>query len=104
MGEVMKKKENTAFVCENCGTFVSKHSNGSYRNHCNVCLYSKHLDIIPGDRSSDCYGIMEPVGQRIHSKKGLQILHRCSLCNHKQWNKIDEAEDDLEIILGLIIY
>ncbi|WDF05905.1 RNHCP domain-containing protein [Shouchella hunanensis] len=35
-------------------------ANGSYRNHCPFCLYSKHQDIIPGDRASTCGGLMEP--------------------------------------------
>jgi hypothetical protein len=54
---------NENFICENCGFEVTKHPEGSARNHCPNCLYSKHLDQdFPGDRASDCGGIMQPVG------------------------------------------
>ena len=46
------------FTCEHCGTKVK--GNG-YTNHCPQCLYSKHVDINPGDRLSDCGGLMEPI-------------------------------------------
>ena len=39
------------FVCENCNTSVK--GNG-YTDHCPCCLYSKHVDINPGDRDCDC--------------------------------------------------
>ena len=99
MGEVMK--ENVGFTCENCGTDVPKHNNGSYRNHCTKCLYSKHLDNKPGDRLSECQGLMAPIGQRLHSKKGIQILHKCLLCGHEQFNIIDEVEDDFFFFFSL---
>lgn len=100
----MKKKENTSFVCEHCAREIKPIKKGSYRNHCSYCLYSKHLDIKPGDRSSMCYGLMKPVGQRIHPKKGIQLVHKCEQCHHIHYNKIDESEDDMDIIVTLKIY
>ncbi|WP_265181671.1 RNHCP domain-containing protein [Geomicrobium sp. JCM 19055] len=47
--------------------------NGSYRNHCPSCLYSKHVDVIPGDRASTCHSLMEPIDLKSHSKKRLSI-------------------------------
>ena len=38
------------FNCEHCGKEVLPLSDGSYRNHCPYCLYSKHVDIVLGDR------------------------------------------------------
>lgn len=74
-----KKVEN--FTCDICGTVVE---GSGYTDHCPVCLWSKHLDIYPGDRKSTCGGLMEPVGIEIKgdSKK---ILYRCKKCgyNHK---------------------
>jgi len=32
------------------------------RDHCPYCLYSKHLDIFPGDRKNECKGLMKPIG------------------------------------------
>lgn len=61
---------NNGFVCENCGCKVRPLTKGGYRNHCPHCLYSKHVDINPGDRASECGGLMEPVGVFLTGKKG----------------------------------
>lgn len=89
-----KRKEN--FTCQNCGLFVE---GGGYRNHCPKCLWSKHVDINPGDRQSDCRGIMEPMG--LVTKKGEKaIIHKCQKCGLKKRNK--QADDDnYEAILKL---
>ena len=66
-----KKVED--FVCEHCGEKVV--GNG-YTNHCPKCLWSKHVDINPGDRASDCQGMMKPV--KVEKEKGEYMLtHRC---------------------------
>ena len=49
------------FICENCGKNVSK-LGYTARDHCPYCLYSKHLDINPGDRENTCHGLMKPIG------------------------------------------
>jgi DNA-directed RNA polymerase subunit RPC12/RpoP len=85
---VSRKTENTGFICSHCGAEVKPLDNGSYRNHCPFCLYSLHVDNLPGDRMSDCHGIMEPVRIRYHSKKGLQIIHRCQKCDVEKVNRI----------------
>jgi len=51
-----RTKEN--FTCENCGFLVE---GDGYTNHCPRCLWSKHVDINPGDRCSNCFGMMEPI-------------------------------------------
>lgn len=86
----MRAKENSQFICENCQHHVLPVSNGSYRNHCPECLYSKHLDVVPGDRASRCGGLMAPVNYRYSGKKGYQLCHRCESCQQEQWNKIAE--------------
>jgi len=103
-GLSMKKKENTDFICENCGEKILAIRKGSYRNHCHKCLYSKHLDIVPGDRNSTCHGMMKPIGQRIHPKKGIQIVHKCETCHHIHYNKIDDQDDNIDIIISLDIF
>jgi DNA-directed RNA polymerase subunit RPC12/RpoP len=57
-----KASENQSFICFNCGEQVLRLNNGSYRNHCPFCLYSLHVDNIPGDRSYTCKGLMKPIG------------------------------------------
>lgn len=49
------------FTCKVCGRLCTPENAGSdHRNHCPNCLSSLHVDIEPGDRESDCGGIMEP--------------------------------------------
>ena len=96
-----RNQENTSFKCENCKKAVIPVTNGSYRNHCPFCLYSLHLDINPGDRLSQCKGLMKPVGLRYNGNKGWQILHLCLTCGVKKVCKIatDTNEpDSLETI------
>ncbi|WP_096187710.1 RNHCP domain-containing protein [Evansella halocellulosilytica] len=91
-----RKKENQGFTCDNCQSIVIPLTNGSYRNHCPYCLFSKHVDIFPGDRQNSCKGLMEPVNVVYNSKKGYQIIHRCLKCNEQRRNKIalnTEQED-----------
>jgi len=47
-----KKKED--FKCEKCGREVI---GTGYTNHCPDCLWSKHVDVNPGDRQSKCLGL-----------------------------------------------
>lgn len=103
-----KKLENTGFVCQNCGEKIPALTNGSYRNHCPKCLYSLHVDNIPGDRNSKCFGLMRPIGLTYKSGKGYQIVHKCEKCGKTSFNKTSEDEknmpDDIEKISTLPPY
>lgn len=101
---VSKKEENSAFICVHCGMEVLALTNGSYRNHCPHCLYSMHVDNIPGDRASSCKGCMKPTGIVYHSKKGYQISHKCEKCGFERANKVacnTVMPDDLEQVIRL---
>ena len=101
-----RKEENTGFVCRHCGREVLPLTGGSYRNHCPFCLYSLHVDIIPGDRASECGGLMEPVGIIHNSGKGWQIVHRCQKCGFERCNMVSEdprQPDDINAITALIL-
>jgi rubrerythrin len=65
------------FACEQCGARVT---GDGYTNHCPRCLWSKHVDLSPGDRASPCGGAMEPVSVRVPSGAARKIVHRCLLC------------------------
>lgn len=91
----IKNKED--FTCENCGAFIS--GNG-YTNHCHMCLYSKHVDVAPGDRLEACQGIMKPT-QITGSTNNMVITHTCQICSFTRNNKIQE-EDNIEGILKTI--
>ena len=82
------KRTKEDFVCEQCGSPVQ--GNG-YTNHCPQCLWSKHVDVNPGDRAAACHGLMEPI--RIELKKGgYMILHRCVSCGFEKPNKAAEGD------------
>ncbi len=84
------------FTCEHCGSEIS--GNG-YTNHCPHCLYSKHVDVNPGDRAADCGGLMEPVD--IEQKGGkFVIVHRCQKCGFIRRNKVQE-NDDFDAVLRI---
>jgi hypothetical protein len=82
------------FVCEKCGFSVT--GNG-YTNHCPECLWSKHVDIFPGDRAEKCGGLMEPI--RIEKKgKEYTIIHKCIKCGVEKPNKAVK-EDNFQMII-----
>lgn len=84
------------FTCEQCGASVA---GSGYTNHCPRCLYSKHVDVNPGDRAANCGGLMQPVA--VGSDHGEQtILHRCVTCGHEKWNKV-AAKDDVDQIIQI---
>jgi hypothetical protein len=90
----LKNKEN--FVCEKCGATVA--GNG-YTNHCPECLWSKHVDIFPGDRSEKCGGMMEPI--RVEKKSGEYIIiHKCQKCGVEKPNKAVK-EDNFQMLLQI---
>ncbi len=89
-----RRREN--FVCQHCGAYVE--GNG-YTDHCPHCLYSKHVDIHPGDRQADCGGLMEPVGLEIKGGE-YRIKYRCQKCGYTHWVKAD-PKDDREVLISL---
>ncbi len=83
------------FVCENCDKDVFPLKSGSYRNHCPYCLWSKHVDDKgPGDRASECEGLMKPIALDQNNKKGFIIIHKCEKCGKQISNKA-AVDDDL---------
>lgn len=99
-----KQGTNNSFCCEHCGAQVPPLSNGSVRNHCPFCLHSLHLDIFPGDRASDCGGLLKPVGVEHSAKKGWVLLHECERCGHRVRNKAaldDPVPDDYALLVQL---
>ncbi|WP_194926572.1 RNHCP domain-containing protein [Catenulispora pinisilvae] len=100
-----RSAQNQGFTCENCGTLVAPLSNGSYRNHCPACLYSKHVDVEPGDRASTCRGAMRPERVEHRGGKGLVIVHRCTVCGFVRPNRIADDPvrgDDIDAVIALM--
>ena len=67
-----------------------------YTNHCPRCLWSKHVDINPGDRAARCGGLMRPVNYEQRAGEYV-LLQRCEKCGHEKKNKLDDG-DDLAIL------
>ena len=89
-----RKKEN--FKCINCGFEVI--GNG-YTDHCPNCLYSLHVDNNPGDRQSDCKGIMKPV--RVETVSGINYIHYvCEKCGYMHRIKANQG-DNMDLIIEL---
>lgn len=68
-----------------------------HRNHCPFCLWSRHLDIEPGDRQSPCLAPMEPIWIEVRPDGEWAIIHRCTGCNALRANRL--AGDDHELAL-----
>lgn len=92
-------KIDEEFACEHCGAKVDKLGYTS-RDHCPKCLYSKHIDINPGDRQETCHGALEPISVEINAKKGYVIVYRCEKCGMIKKNKAAE-DDDMNLIIKL---
>jgi len=94
----MKKKNfiktQEDFICDNCGTQVK---GDGYTNHCPKCLYSKHVDNLPGDRKNNCRGLMAPTG--VNYKNGqYSIIHKCLKCGAVKNNKVSANDDFNKVI------
>lgn len=88
------KKTVENFVCEHCG-----HDNvgTGFTDHCERCLWSKHVDIDPGDRREECGGMMEPV--ELGSKNNeARIMEKCLKCGFARWSRV-QPNDDFEVVL-----
>lgn len=93
----MKDEE---FICEQCNKLVSK-LNYTARDHCPYCLYSKHVDINPGDRQNTCLGLLKPIGIE-KFKNTYKIIYKCTKCN-KLHKNIMANDDDMNLIIKLSV-
>ncbi len=81
------------FTCENCGEEIS---GSGYTNHCPVCLWSKHVDINPGDRLNSCGGLMKPIDAYFKSQEWY-LIQQCQKCGEQKKIKIS-PKDNFKII------
>lgn len=85
------------FTCAHCGAAVA---GDGYTNHCPHCLWSAHVDVVPGDRAHSCGGLMEPTDVR-YEQGSFRIVHQCTRCGHIHPNRV-HAGDDPEVLRALI--
>ena len=81
-----------SFVCCVCHKPVEKGSI-QIRDHCPFCLHGLHLDIIPGDRASDCLGVLKPHSIQSSNVQNW-ILYTCQKCNY-EFRVRAHPEDDI---------
>ncbi len=97
-------KNDSGFVCRNCGKTVEPLGSSS-RNHCPFCLASLHVDVNPGDRAADCGGIMDAVSARPDPRHGYLIAHRCRKCGALRKNRsaydAKVQPDDVGLLIAL---
>lgn len=106
-------KNDAGFICGNCGFEVLPLIKTS-RNHCPKCLCSIHIDINPGDRASECKGLLIPVSAVPDPQKGYIITHKCKKCGELRRNRAalkisakdnlpDEQYDDEDFLIKLTV-
>lgn len=92
-------KNDSGFICQNCGAEVPPLSYSS-RDHCNKCLCSLHVDENPGDRANPCGGLLVPVNSQPDSRKGFIINYKCKKCGRRLRCRA-ASDDDTELLIKL---
>lgn len=90
------KRQKEDFVCQKCGTSVS---GSGFTNHCPECLWSKHVDVHPGDRAAACGGMMEPAQVEVKGRE-YSIVHICTVCGLQRRNKAAK-EDNFHMLVQI---
>ncbi len=99
----LRLKVSPSFLCIHCNQAIPATVPGSeHRNHCPSCLWSKHLDVRPGDRRSSCQGAMEPIALWIRKSGEWAIVHRCSRCGVLRTNRTG-GDDNAVLLLSLAL-
>lgn len=88
------------FICDNCHKQVET-LKYTARDHCPNCLYSKHVDINPGDRANKCLGLLKPIGIE-KFKNTYKIIYKCNKCGEIHKNII-ASDDNMDLIIELSI-
>lgn len=108
----MDNTTEPVFECCHCSLEVrpGETMGTMHRNHCNHCLWSKHVDTAPGDRASTCQGCMEPVGVTLkhegtdkYGKEKLgdvMLVHKCTECGTININRI-AADDPNDLVVAI---
>ena len=90
---------NDTFTCKVCGRVCTPQNAGSdHCNHCPNCLSSLHVDEEPGDRASDCGGIMEPVAVWVRKGGEWAIIHRCKRCGKLSSNRVAADDNPMKLM------
>ncbi len=91
-----------SFKCRHCRAFIGPTvSGGRHRNHCPLCLHSRHVDDRrPGDRASGCGSTMAPVARFDRPGGEPVLVHRCLGCGLERHNRL-VADDNIALLTRL---
>ncbi len=90
---------NEVFTCRVCGrTVVPSGAGSDHRNHCPNCLTSLHVDNEPGDRQSECGGIMDAIALWIRKNGECAVIHRCRRCGALSSNRTAADDNPMKIM------
>ena len=88
-----------SFTCKVCGRPVVFAGSGSdHRNHGPNCLSSLHVDEEPGDRASDCGGLMDPIGVWVRKNGEWAVIHRCRRCGKLSSNRVAADDNPMKLM------
>lgn len=109
-----REERSGGFQCIHCKSPVSLEASGTrHRNHCPVCLWSRHVDDRKGDRAARCGTSMIPIGLTF-KKEGIDkykktpkqgeamLIHQCVRCGRISINRL--AGDDNSAAVMRIFY
>ncbi len=98
-GYYKKHPSSDSFICKVCGRLVVSAGAGSnHRNHCPNCLSSQHVDVEPGDRESDCGGVMEPIAVWVRKGGEWAMIHRCRQCGEMHSNRVAADDNPMKLM------
>lgn len=87
------------FTCRVCArTIVPQGAGSAHRNHCPNCLTSLHVDITPGDRQSDCGGIMDAIALWVRKNGESAVIHRCRRCGALSSNRVAADDNPMKLM------
>jgi len=94
-----RKRPDDAFRCRNCRGMVAEQASGTrHRNHCPLCLWSRHLDDTPRDRAADCGSLMEPLCIAVRGDGEWLLVHRCTGCGELHLNRTSGDDNPLLLV------
>lgn len=100
-----EREQDQGFTCRHChkSVTVTLHIGTANRNHCNHCLWSRHVDKAKGDRLARCQDNMKPVGltfkhEGLNKQGEIMLIHECESCRHISINRIARDDDEQTIV------
>ena len=94
-----RRRSPSTFRCTHCGLDVPTDAPGTaHRNHCPTCLWSRHLDDVPGDRAARCGAAMEPLAVSSRGDGEWTLIHRCRGCAELHLNRVAGDDNPLALV------